>query len=292
IADRNSLVSYFVPNHTTFLRHLGTTRAVIGGLSALSFVLRDTSIQPSFLEIFVPSSLGKQLVKLLTEDDELGLTATSSTPLFPNGIPQGHPRISGCVIFVDARDRLIVVFTSASESALDPITFSPASALINWVSPYAFGCGSPSLTLHRRSLIRMPEPLAFDLISVYALLASLNFDLQVEPSNWTDWRWRVPASTTTSQQPCMRNWYICPDQARFFGDHGSLVTVFELLTVDVDMLRLHRQPPYGITVAWRMRSDGRSCTFGCDMNDPILPAGIHAFPVIFVENKLALHIMY
>ncbi|KAH9848189.1 hypothetical protein C2E23DRAFT_739993 [Lenzites betulinus] len=290
-SDRDRLLYHYVPDVCALITVLVRTRAVIGGFAALSYILRDPSLCPTNLDIFVPMSTGNLLVQLLHEDHNQHLQIV---PPSPHPLPR--PAITRAVIartttFVcRSTGRTISIFSSSSETALEPIASAPVTALVNWLSPHTFGCGYPVLTLNRRSIVRLPLGFDLSLIRIFTHLARHDFSVKVEPHRWADWGCRVSPSQTAWQQPCLRTWYLCPDQGRFFGDPGSLVTTYDLLGTDLHNLRLLHQAPYGVAVAWRLWTI-RPCTSLCTLRDPFLPQNVTVLPVIVIEQTLQLRVM-
>ncbi|KAH9848191.1 hypothetical protein C2E23DRAFT_871321 [Lenzites betulinus] len=291
LAEHDSLLHHYVPHCQSLLEHLSETQAVIGGFSALSFLLRDPSIRPHSLEIFVPASKSEQLEQLLDEDEELLLGVPTTSPHPCSNSPVTLARITRVTTFDTFNDRSITIYTSTSETALDPVAASPATALNSWLSPYAFGCGYPILTLNRRSIVRLPVDFIFELLLLYTQLDHNGFDISAEPHLWNDWGRRVDPAASETQQPCLRAWNICPDQGRFFGDAGSLLTVFDLVGHEHDHFRLQQQPPYGLGICWRFLSDRRPCTSLCREADPLLPPGVHVMPAVLVDQTCMLRAM-
>ncbi|KAH9855226.1 hypothetical protein C2E23DRAFT_724964, partial [Lenzites betulinus] len=292
-SERNNLLEHYVPSSDTLCAHLEETRAVIGGFAALSFLLRDSSMRPPTLEIYVASPHANHLIQLLEDDIEMDLdiqhvlnrrSHSASLPC----------HVRRATTFLTTRGRSITIYTSVSDSALDPIAARQCSALINWISPFIFACAYPTLTFQRRSLARAPSKTPLDISSQsdYTSLLRHGFDIRAEPSAWREYERRAYTSQHTWRQPCVRDLFLCPEQGRYFGDPGSLVTMFDLTAMDVDNLRRRREHPYAISVAWRLPSSRRPCASACGTYDPILPEGLRTFPVILVENTLRLRTVY
>ncbi|KAH9855224.1 hypothetical protein C2E23DRAFT_883187 [Lenzites betulinus] len=237
-SDRDRLLSHYVPDCHSLKRHLLQARALIGGFSVLSFILRDPSIRPPCLEIFVPASSSELLKRLLCEDTTLLLQLDPSPPTLPPHPSMTLAHITTVTTFNAAHNRFVAIFTSTSETALEPIAASPASAMVNWLSPSAFGCGYPALTLKLQSIVMEPSDYDIPLILLYADLARHGFQISFEPHRFNNWSTRIPPSPIPSQQPCLRRWYLCPDQGRFFGDGGSLVMIIDLLHEDLEQLHV------------------------------------------------------
>ena len=46
--------------------------------------------------------------------------------------------------------------------------------------------------------------------------------------------------------PCLRHWFVCPEQARYFGDEGSLLGFFDWTEEKREQLSAEGQPPFGL----------------------------------------------
>ncbi|KAH9855225.1 hypothetical protein C2E23DRAFT_883188 [Lenzites betulinus] len=283
LSDQRSLALHYVTNPDEFWSVLGETRSVVGGFGALSFLLRDKSVRPKDLEIFAPASLAAQLVIQMQNIDELSLTVRTVR------VHKHHYRtlpfhVSRATTLVATHDRTITIYAFTSDSPLQPIARSPTSALINWVSADAFACGYPTLTLLRRTLGRFPEASEEDLHALYKELLHNDFKVASEPFLWPEYTHLSTPSDPPWLFPCLRSLHLCPDQSRYFGDAGSLQTVFNLLDFDEHTLRRQQRPPYGLTVAWRLDSTRRTCTELCLLYDPILPNHVFSSPVFIMDK--------
>lgn len=283
--DRRHLLLHYVPDAALLWYHLVQSRAVVGGLAALSFILRDSTILPLSLDIYVSALHGEHLEQMVDHEHRLRIDDIQT---YDDPYNELGPCIDRAVTFQGRNGRFITIHTSISISPLEPIASSPTTALINWVSPYAFACAYPALTLRRRSLGEAPfgpEPL---LHSIQRQLRDFGFDIRAEPTAWPDYAHLAPAPRLPGEQSCMREWYVCPCQGRFFGDGGSLVTVFDLFDVDLADLARRRQPPYGHAVAWRLENTHRSCDGTCVFEDPFLPEDLYTVPVAIVGDAFSL----
>lgn len=290
--DRKTLLLHYVNNADLFLEHLRETRALVGGLAALSFILRDPSLRPTTLDVYVSSDQGELLEQRLEDDMDLDLElndVVDQDPVLWFNTPRHTSRVCS---YLCPDGRAINVHTSVSLSALDPIAMSGTTALINWVSPYAFGCGYPALTLRRRAFGHAFAPSWPDLPALYDRLRANGFDLAPDPWSWPEYVSLLPPATGAWFRPCMRTLYLCPDQGRFFGDDGSLLNVFSLHDTDHDHLRELHQTPYGISIAWRLCFGGKPCNGRCPSTDPVLPEGVLTIPAVMISHRIQFRATY
>ncbi|KAL1940515.1 hypothetical protein VTO73DRAFT_7950 [Trametes versicolor] len=284
--DRRKLLQHYLPNPDELWRCLDETHTVVGGIAALLFLLRSASALPSTLDVYVSSLHSDRLEQLLEEDLHLFLSDIEQ-----NTDHLGH-LVSRAATFTISATRFITIHTSQSVSSLEPIAITPVTALANWVSPHAFACGYPSLTLRRRCIGAPPTGVHRNLIPIYHALRHLQFEIASEPTHWQEYQARVPLPTTTSLHACLRQLYLCPSQGRFFGDPGSLLTVFDILGADHNIMRERHQLPYGISIAWRLSTTHRSCDGPCSERDPILPENFLTLPTVMIGLDFQFRVMY
>ncbi|KAL1942586.1 hypothetical protein VTO73DRAFT_6188 [Trametes versicolor] len=266
-SDLAALLRHYVDVPDALLGHMSTTGALIGGLAALSFLLRDRSMRPPSLDIFVALQEAEYLEILLGRDVTRGMQLVSTVDydaLNPDNTP---PQTSRVVTYLCVSGRLLTIHKSTSPSALDPIALSPTTALINWVSPHAFGCGYPELSLNRRA-IASPGPPAYPANgAVFVHLDNHGFDTQLSPWFWSRYEELVMPSDRRCYRPCLRRLYMCPGQGRYFGDAGTLLNVFDLHGTDHAVMRSKRQLPYGVSLVWRLPFGGGPCDCCCGRID-------------------------
>lgn len=97
-SDLAALLRHYVDVPDALLGHMSTTGALIGGLAALSFLLRDRSMRPPSLDIFVALQEAEYLEILLGRDVTRGMQLVSTvdydalnpdnTP--PPNLPRGY----------------------------------------------------------------------------------------------------------------------------------------------------------------------------------------------------------
>lgn len=284
--DRYQLLLHYVPNPEELWQCLDETCAVVGGMAALHFLLRSPTTLPPILDLYASSLHGERLEQLLEENLDLHLTAIE------RDADRLGRHVAKASTFTISAGRFITVHTSVSVSAFDPIAISPTTAMINWVSHHAFACAYPTLTLQHRALGPLAKQSDLTLLALYRHLDDLQFCVTSEPASWPEYGERVPPPLAEWRQPCLRQWFVCPSQGRFFGDAGSLLTLFDLLQADLVSMRQHQQPPFGITVAWRMSTSRRPCDGPCTFLDPLVPEGLLTVPALIVDRAFQLRAIY
>ncbi|KAI0706592.1 hypothetical protein C8Q76DRAFT_800997 [Earliella scabrosa] len=162
------LLRVVVPEPQLILDALYAYRGVIGGELALAFVLRDADFPLHHVQIFVPAVWFPFMVDALHDSLEPHISSVVSIA----GLGRAFRKTSDCVIMHLKQATLVVIWRSTTTSALSPISFAPCTALINFVTPFSFGCGYPDLTLNGEALIAdnaILIPLPFDYISLSTL---------------------------------------------------------------------------------------------------------------------------
>ncbi|KAL1942613.1 hypothetical protein VTO73DRAFT_4853 [Trametes versicolor] len=247
-AEKKALLAFYVSLPDNLWQHLEGACTVVGGLAALSFVLRSPELRPPSLDVFIASDQEQFLEQWLEQDTALQLQDGTTEVWDLHDGDEMRLHVAQMRTYVCQNGRSISIHTSRSLSPLDPIAASVTTALCNWVSPVVFACGYPALTFKLRSVGRDVFRRNTSIGMLYAHLVSSGFEIQSDPSAWEDYNALVPESTSDYHQSCMRSLYLCPNQARFFGDPGSIVAVVDSEATDHVVLRGSHQPPYGITI--------------------------------------------
>ncbi|KAI0698762.1 hypothetical protein C8Q76DRAFT_802836 [Earliella scabrosa] len=193
------LLTPFVGNSDNFLHTLYNTRAVIAGELALAFMLRDPHFHFHFLQIYVPFLWYDKLITSLEAILHPSLERFSSFARLPKLLRHA----SSCAHFRLRSGLSVLVYQSSTSSALSPITSATCSALVNFVTPYSFGCGYPDLTLSRRAILA-DDSLLIGLPFDYEILHSLDqqgFDIAWSPARFVAPPSTTPAPRTRSPSP-------------------------------------------------------------------------------------------
>ncbi|KAI0745195.1 hypothetical protein C8Q76DRAFT_607149 [Earliella scabrosa] len=283
--ERLAILEKFVSSPTVFLHLLTKFRAVIGGIAAVAFVLRDPSIQSDILQIYVGNTAFQGFVDAVQAAEHQAGVRLS---LQPTGIPPqfSRERHITCVATFRLRNkRSIIVYRSSIMTGSSIIARSVSSALMNYVTEHTFACGYPELTFSRRGIIsnmRLHNCCDTDYLSMLTLVAA-GFDLVVNPLQWPEYQPTYPHTPATEAFACLRARFLCPHQGHYFGDAGSLVGFFDPKSPAFNNLRALNVPPFGPTVAWRLLTT-YDCIDGCEAEDPVLHEWLVTTPVLFLPN--------
>lgn len=266
------LAPYVGRGADTFWSILDEYRAVVGGMGALAFFLRDNSLLPLCLDIYVTDRHVRPLEWILTDMEEMDLELVAEVNTFDD-LPK---HVYRACIFLAPSGKYVRLCWSMSDSVLLPIASSPTTALMNFVGSVTFGCAYPTLTLARRGFRRGSSALsAFDQQQVNNVANNADFVLLNRPRG---------TATSTTSYPCTRTSFTCPDQARFFGDRGSVVQAFQPPYDNPETLRKEYRAPYGIAVVWCFSPSTTHCEGGCAEKDPILPKDVMALSTVIIGN--------
>ena len=284
-----AMINPFLSQPTAILDIISRYGAVIGGEAALAYVRRHRPFQPLTLEIFVGVSLYDAVCDEILSDPRISRDIVSTTitiTQFPYNLQRD---ILETTSYLLRSTRTIYVHRSSTLSPLSPIVRSLCTATVNFVTPHAFGCAYPRLTLNDKSLLsdlRLDSMIDFDR-KIMRVLAEQRIDLAVDPATWRQYRmWPPSSGVTASDTACWRSHHICPEQGRFFGDPGSLVDFLDPLGVPLATLRRHGSPPFGTMVIWRLSSSYR-CPFACESRDNTLPLGQVSTAVIIMDDPFS-----
>ncbi|KAI0722574.1 hypothetical protein C8Q76DRAFT_614408 [Earliella scabrosa] len=281
----SGIIKPFFDNTPTFLRHLTDFGAVLGGIAALSFILQDSTLRSDVLQIYVGRIYYQPFVLQLgscpAHCDDIVAVGTREPPR-----QFGAERdISSMTTLRLRSGRSVLVYQASTSSGCSTLGRSPCSALMNFVSEHAFACGYPGLTLRRRALlsdVRITTLSDVDCIVLRALVQA-GFQLAPHAGAWEEYRHPSTHPSLTSRTACLREQYVCPQQARFFGDKGSLTDVLDPLLAARDDVPLQQLPPFGPTVVWRFLSTFR-CDHRCDTRDPLLHEWLVSSPIITLPD--------
>ena len=281
------MVRRYLPCPRDFLRILRDCRAVLGGIFALAFMLRDDSIISAALDVFIDENCFPILLEYLTYSPFVSPHVvfdriTAPTPSFR------HQRdIRRCARFITATGRKIHIHESRTVSCYSPIGRSWTTALMNFVTEDSFSCAYPRLTLSRRALFSelTLESLTDDDYENVQLLLSHGFLFALHSSHWPEYRVDIGTRQNPHTVPCMRHLYLCPDQGRYFGDPGSLFAFICPLTHNHTLAYATSRPPYGYMTVWRLWTMA-SCDNGCAYTDGILPGGVISMPLFLVADPI------
>lgn len=283
--NRLDLLTRFLLDPDAFLNQLTLCGGMIVGEAALSYMLRDPDICFVTLEIAIGNTYFlcfTTLIRDLLEDD--GSLQAAMLKTVPTDLAEQR-NVSRVAEYRLRSGLVIIVYESATASACSVVAGMWTSALMNFVTEYTFGCAYPRLTLNLRGLLSGPrmETIGWTEFALISRLRQRGFDCRYSSSLWTSYEATGRPSGDLPLEGCGRMLYICPHQARYFGDPGSLVVVPDTLSVDPVFLRSRCIPPYGPMAAWRVSADSL-CDSNCQEADPLLPPFALSMLSLFLDR--------
>ncbi|KAH9848087.1 hypothetical protein C2E23DRAFT_740328 [Lenzites betulinus] len=240
------IVARFVPNPALLLAKLTRHNTFVSGSAGLQFFLRDLSVSPSNLDIFLPvDSLPPLLYHMLAEQ---GAFLIHPTPGSATIIPPPWHFLAEQGFILQTPRGMVTLWQSGVNTPFLPIVCAPTSIQILYVNPRHFGCGYPSLLFARRALIARPNVEGFD--EAVTKCQHRGIELRFFTHLWPD---------LAHHGPCASHLYLCPSQQRTLSDAGSLKA------------RMHPfvDPEVELNVVWRL--DDRPCGYSCALPTPQLP---------------------
>ena len=281
-----AMLNSFLLQPNALLDVISRYGAVIGGETALAFVLRHRPFQPLTLEIFANTSMYRPFCHEVVTDPRIGpdiVEVSLTTTRYPYNVDRDILETT-CIHMRSTRT--IYVHRSATLSPLSPIARSLCTALVNFVTPHSFGCAYPRLTFDDKSLLSDLRQASMNDLDkdIMRMLSEQQIAVAVDPASWQRYRpWSSTPSVVGSMKACWRSHHICPDQGRFFGDNGSLVDFLDPIGMPVALLEERGSPPFGTAVMWRLFSSYR-CPLSCESHDSNLPLGQTSTAVILVDD--------
>ncbi|KAI0686632.1 hypothetical protein C8Q76DRAFT_636117, partial [Earliella scabrosa] len=291
---RRSVIASITPffhSPTKFLHYLTKFRAIIGGASAVAFVLRDRSIVSNTLEVYAASFWYGSLVARMSSCPSVAQRTDKITTHAMSNNYSTERDIKTYTVFHLKNNRRIIVYRSGAVSACSPLSRAVTTAHMTFITEHSFGCAYPALTLRRRALLsdmRLNRMSLHDKASFDHLL-SVGFSFAVSPSAWPEYPTtsaNFPAPQDHDTLPCFRSRYVCPFQGRYFGDPGSLLGLIDPLGDHASSLRRRSIPPFGPMVAWRLYSTFM-CANICDVHDTTPPDNIIAISLMILPDPFA-----
>ncbi|KAI0744422.1 hypothetical protein C8Q76DRAFT_566267, partial [Earliella scabrosa] len=274
------ILGQFVKNPQTFLNNMEDYHGIVVGEAALAFILRDLNIVGDTLEVAVGREHASDLEELfvtfhwfhfLQQSPATPSETDTTVRLF-----RAHPR---------RPNRYVRLLISHSHSPLHPVARAPSTALINYVSPTSFGCAYPLLTLQRQGLIRLlwcSNVADQDAASDQQDASQEGHDAHPDPGqpgHNLDISGFCSLHDTT--YGCLKELFVCPGQARFFGDRGSFVGFFDIAHISPMSLAFDHHTPYNPSVVWRFSGTSLvACESSCAKNDILLPSSVSEYGAV------------
>ncbi|KAI0715427.1 hypothetical protein C8Q76DRAFT_693197 [Earliella scabrosa] len=276
------LLRRFLPATRELLRIVTECRAMLSGIFALAFLLRDVNVETESLDIYINDVHFQNFLEYLLYSPFV------SRHLQFHGMaellrPHRQQRaVRRFALFTTTTGRRLRLHESTTLTACSPISRSWTSALINFVTETSFGCAYPQLTFHKRAIFAdmWLTGMTVEERRILTHLHDLGFTVVFHPGQWDDHgeQSTSPRYNNTALFPCFRHLYNCPDQGRYFGDPGSLVAFIDPVLHGPAVALQRSTPPFGTMAAWRLWVSG-SCEEGCAYNDAVLPGYTLSLPM-------------
>lgn len=281
---REHFIRRFLSRPDELFTSLTKHRGLVGGLVAAAFILRDCSIATSFLEIFLPFESYTQFLTTLAKTQPDVDTVRSSQHVFESGCTRIR-NTDMCTKFFVQHGRSILVYRVTSGDTCSGIARSITTASMCFLTEYTYGCAYPAIHLRRFALLsdlRLQYLTDFDTALLNEVLAA-GFHFALSPTTWARTDLQFNDGLEENCHLCFRKWYCCPNQARFFGDQGSLVGHYDPIRDRSFSLRTQAILPYGSLLLWRLFTSF-ACTGNCDFRDTLLPEQLTTVSVAMVPD--------
>ena len=280
------LLADFVPSPAALLTLLTRTRGLLAGELAIRYILRDSSVPPQSLDIYIGSIWFDTFIESFGDSRELSgfQDDWSLTTYIGDYLQTRHVTDSLCVSL--SNGNVINIHAAASPYACHALACSPSTIGTTFVTEFTFATAYPRLTFGRRAIMcwNLLATASDHELDMYDRLADSGLSFEEDPAVWFQPCGRpasdVPPSPSTAPSVCLRSLYLCPHQGRYFGDGGSMVCFMDSLSMDTGLLKDKCIPPYGIMAVWRLPLD-RPCDAGCSEYDDILAPGVITTSIMF-----------
>ncbi|KAI0711626.1 hypothetical protein C8Q76DRAFT_694496 [Earliella scabrosa] len=283
--DIGRILRPFFPDFEPLLDLMTEHRAVVGGVAALSLVLRDPSVTCDVLQMYAGCYMYRYLIEKLSSSSVLSrqIVVREATEV-PSQISVERD-IAAATTFVLKTGKFFVVYKSGVISACSTLSRSPSTAHMTFFTQHTFACAYPALTLARRAILsdmRLETKCETD-AAVNSALTRAGFEFDVDPRRWPEYNIPIHGGIPPMSYACLRDLYLCPVQGRYFGDRGSLVGFFDPLSPMIPHLRALHVPPFGAMVAWRLLTTF-DCAASCDITDRVLHEWLVSTPILVLPN--------
>ena len=282
---KNSILHRFFPEPAAFLYLLTQCRAVVGGVAALSLVLRDPSVQDDLLQVYVGYLWYLPFLMAVTSCPLNGGEVTRIRKRTFNRQIAREREIMECTILFLRNGRAVAIYRTGCVSAPAAIAKTSCTALINFFTEHTFACGYPALTDSGRTLMcdkHVSRLLQGDFYALGTVLRA-GFTFGMSAAYWAEYSGLSEDGDPKYERPCFREPFLCPQQDRFFGDKGSIIDLLDPLDPVLRLCDLRTIPPFGATVAWRLNSTF-TCDGGCDVKNEVLHEWGATTPIVVIPN--------
>lgn len=221
----------FVSDPQPVLALLTQFKGIIAGEFALSFLLREPDFLPARLDIYVGESMFSRMFEHIIHDPSISLNLAFEEFVIST-VAFAHTRdVRRSAVFYTNNGTRVYIHESVTVSPLSPTTRMWCSGLMNFVTELSYGCAYPRLTFNRECLVSdfLLEGLRQDDIHTMTRMTNVGFVFVNHATQLPRYGHHAIIGHDIEQYRCMANHYICPDQARYFGDKGSFVAFFDPL---------------------------------------------------------------
>lgn len=282
-----SMLAGFFPDPHRFIHTLTRWGGLIVGEAALCLILNYSSLPTGVtLELAVGNLVFDKFVEHITHLIPFGSHLVNcidkpSPPSFPT-----LRHISRIAEFYLTSGQIVHIYESSTPSACDVVCGAWTTALMNFVTASSIGCAYPRLTLNFCGVLCDGRTNAKRWIDngTYDRLRKLGFRFTAYGPTWPSFSTSPYSLSLPSSVGCGKLLHVCPSQARYFGDPGSLVVFFDGFFVDLGELRDLSIAPYGVMTAWRIPTNG-ICEGRCIEDESVLPAFVITMIIQFFEDQ-------
>ena len=285
------LLADFVPSPAALLALLSRTRGILAGELAIHYILRENSVPPQSLDIYVGSVWFDTFVESFGDSPELSgfQDDWSLTTYIGDYVTSRH--VTDTLSISLSNGNLITIHAAVSPSACHALACSPSTIGTTFVTEFTFATAYPRLTLSHRAVMcwNLLAAASDTELDMYDRLTDSGLSLEEDPTVWFQQGGRtvpdVPPSPSATPLVCLRSLYLCPQQGRYFGDRGSMVCFMDPLYMDTALLKDRCIPPYGMMAVWRLPLD-RPCDAGCKEYDDLLAPGVIATSIMLESESV------
>ncbi|KAI0696219.1 hypothetical protein C8T65DRAFT_698469 [Cerioporus squamosus] len=245
--DMRRIVGHYLPDPDGFLAALVKFGAVVSSQAALALFLRDRNILSKDLEVTVKYSSEKAFKDYVrTSLPVVEVLKFQRRPGRPNLCDEeaadGPPhRITTTFKVKGSSRQYIRVVGTGYPSPLGPISCLRNTALLCFFSPVLMGCAYPCMTLRRLGLHRdtarlsyhIEESTRLELVRNIWLVTNAGFRFScnaldfIVPRPHEGCEHGTGCTDCFPRPPCVRHFYLCQCNMRYWGDRGCLMAVLD-----------------------------------------------------------------
>ena len=211
-ATVSQVLSKFMPDPQAFRELMRNTGSVISGSTALYLVCASPPWFPNDVDLYVTFDEFHPVVKALQEEQGAAIV----DPAQLHARYEGAEGICGFVRLRTDRGHIEVI-RSSSDSALYPVALFWTTLLMNVVAADFVCIPYPELTMRGRGLVEFREYSDKETLAL-AKYAQRGFEFRRSAAGWED-------TTDMKNAGCFE--WSCVNRARYFGDGGCLIAIFD-----------------------------------------------------------------